>query len=573
MRHLAILIALAAALAGGSAEAGCLLKPVAELPVTMTAGRQPRISATVDGAPVSFLLDSGAFFSSLSANRAAALKLRITPVGEGAYVIGVGGVSDLGQTRVTNFGFAGAMLHNVTFAVVHNDVADLIGQNVLGLADAEYDLGAGMVRLMRPFDCGGRPLSYWAPGIRPSSAALILLDEGLYPRGGIAVMVNGTPIRAMLDTGAGSSLITAKAAARLGLKAEDGATGSTNGLGRRTVATYVARIDNLELGDEEIKNTRLVVIDDPLVLAGVDMILGADFFLSHHVYVSKTQGRVYFTYNGGAVFAPPQGGGVADANQGPLKDAGAYARRGAASESRGEQRQAIDDYDRAVALAPDDADLLAERAGVYARAGKIREAIADLDKSLRLKPGQPAVLLDRAALRTRDHDEGGAVSDLKEADRAIEDDSDLRLALGMGFQDAGRPADAITQVDLWIAHHRDNTRLADALTLRCRARALSNRDLDKALADCNGAMRSNPKSIAALDSRGLVFLRLGQFERAIADYDASLAIQPKSAWSLYGRGLAKLSAGKVEGGKSDLASAAALDSGVGPKAAKYGLKP
>ncbi len=32
------------------------------------------------------------------------------------------------------------------------------------------------------------------------------------------------------------------------------------------------------------------------------MILGADFFLSHHILVASSQRKLYFTYNGGPVF-------------------------------------------------------------------------------------------------------------------------------------------------------------------------------------------------------------------------------------------------------------------------------
>jgi hypothetical protein len=32
------------------------------------------------------------------------------------------------------------------------------------------------------------------------------------------------------------------------------------------------------------------------------MILGGDFFISHHVYLSNSQHRIYFTCSGGPVF-------------------------------------------------------------------------------------------------------------------------------------------------------------------------------------------------------------------------------------------------------------------------------
>ena len=32
------------------------------------------------------------------------------------------------------------------------------------------------------------------------------------------------------------------------------------------------------------------------------MLIGADFFLSHRIYVASSQKKLYFTYNGGPVF-------------------------------------------------------------------------------------------------------------------------------------------------------------------------------------------------------------------------------------------------------------------------------
>ena len=33
------------------------------------------------------------------------------------------------------------------------------------------------------------------------------------------------------------------------------------------------------------------------------MLLGIDFFLSHRIYISKAQSKMFVTYNGGTVFA------------------------------------------------------------------------------------------------------------------------------------------------------------------------------------------------------------------------------------------------------------------------------
>src|SRR5262249_18166067 len=58
--------------------------------------------------------------------------------------------------------------------------------------------------------------------------------------------------------------------------------------------------DSFKIGDEEIQHTKLRFGD--LTLPDTDMLIGADFFLSHRVFVATSQRKLYFTYNGGPVF-------------------------------------------------------------------------------------------------------------------------------------------------------------------------------------------------------------------------------------------------------------------------------
>jgi tetratricopeptide (TPR) repeat protein len=126
---------------------------------------------------------------------------------------------------------------------------------------------------------------------------------------------------------------------------------------------------------------------------------------------------------------------------------------------------------------------------------------------------------------------------------------------------------------MWIAAHPDDSRMGPALATRCYARGLLGRDLDLALADCEGALKRDRKSAQALDARGLVRLRRGEFDLAITDYDAALALQPRAALSLYGRGLAKLRKGMTAEGKTDIAAATVLRPGVTEQAKAFGLAP
>ena len=66
------------------------------------------------------------------------------------------------------------------------------------------------------------------------------------------------------------------------------------------IKTWVATFGSVKIGDEEIKNAKLSIGDT--ATDAFDVLIGADFFMAHHVYVANSQGKLYFTYSGGPVF-------------------------------------------------------------------------------------------------------------------------------------------------------------------------------------------------------------------------------------------------------------------------------
>jgi tetratricopeptide (TPR) repeat protein len=197
--------------------------------------------------------------------------------------------------------------------------------------------------------------------------------------------------------------------------------------------------------------------------------------------------------------------------------------------------------------------------------------MADFDQTLKLKPDDVPALIARATLRLGGHETAQAVQDLEAADKASAKQDDVHLQIAMLYERADLPPAAIDQFSLWIDAHSEDARLPQALNGRCWLRALTGVDLDKALKDCDRAIRNAPKNAAMLDSRGLVHLRLGDLDRAIADYDGALAINPKLGWSLYGRGLAKQLKGLTAEGAADIAAAVAVNPKLTDEVKKRGL--
>src|SRR5262249_4297686 len=155
--------------------------------------------------------------------------------------------------------------------------AGLLGQNLLRIADIEYDLANGVVRLMRPQDCRKSPLAYWATS-EPFSVMDIDWATPAVPFTAGIALLNGVKIHVLLDTGAATSVLSLRAAARAGIKPDDPravASGFSWGTGRRLVKTWVAPFDSFKIGNEEIRHTKLRIGD--LGVTNGDMLIGADF--------------------------------------------------------------------------------------------------------------------------------------------------------------------------------------------------------------------------------------------------------------------------------------------------------
>lgn len=576
-------LALALALLSSQALAAskCQVMKLAEIPVTME-GLSPVMTAQINGREARFIVDSGAFYSTMSAGAAQELGLQVGGLGPHARLKGVGGETSLGVTTVKEFVIAGQKLSRIDFAVGGSSTryAGFLGQNFLGLAGVEYDLGHGAVRLMKTKDCGDIGLAYWSGG-KPFTTLRIDSMEGADRHTVGTVEVNGVKLRAMFDTGASTSLLTLDAAKRLGVNPlKDGLPldGFSWGVGQKRVKTWKARFDKIDIGGEMISKPLLRIFDGEL--GSADMLIGVDFFLSHRVFVDNQNRRMFFTYEGGPLFGVSPKGAVDHAGnavdltdkEAEPTDAPGYARRGAVLASNGKFDAAIADFDKAIALAPDDADYWLQRARARLSNRQMLLGASDLDKSIALDPKDVEARLTRAQLRRVSRDPAGALDDLKAADETLAPSAQARLRLGGLYAALDAPEQSLTNYDLWLKSHPEDVGRAEALNGRCWARALLNRELDKAISDCDAALRLRPGDPAFLDSRALVRFRRGELEKALADYDAALKGSPRAAWSLYARGLVQRRLGKTAEADADKAKALAINPDIAARGKRYQLE-
>jgi predicted aspartyl protease/tetratricopeptide (TPR) repeat protein len=590
------------------AAEGCNLGRVAEIPVSM-AGTRPLVTANINNQEARFVLDSGAFYSMISVATATEFNLKLKQAPFGLRLQGIGGSVTAQIATVKDFGLAGALLHNVEFLVGGSEVggAGLLGQNFLQQWDVEYDFAKGVVRLFKLQGCRKNTLAYWrTPGQSYSVTDIESNSQARFHTIGVGY-VNGHEIRVMFDTGAASSVLSLRAAARAGINTDSPGVveaGYSRGIGRGMMKSYLATASSFKIGDgEEIKNARLRMQD--LESLDTDMLLGSDFFVSHHIFVANSQRKLYLTYNGGPVFnltrtlsatraqageAPKDEAAKDEAPKADVQsehpvseateekvDADALARRGEASAARRDFEHALADLSKAVELRPEEPEYLFQRALIYRQNGQADLALADLDHVLKLNQEFLRAYMPRAEIRFREKNVEGAIADLDAVDRLAPKPADLRFALAERYEAVNRFPQAIAQYDLWIQNHPVDSRMAIALGARCRASAIENQDLAGGLADCNKALsiadKKNPNYGHLFEDRGLLELRQANYDRAIADFDAALKTMPKNAYVLYGRGVAKIRKNKKAEGEADIAEAVKIAPHIAAPFSARGLGP
>ena len=210
--------------------------------------------------------------------------------------------------------------------------------------------------------------------------------------------------------------------------------------------------------------------------------------------------------------------------------------RGIVLAASGEYAAALDNYTKAIAQWPGQAALFLQRGGIYLAMDRLDEALADLDRSIDLDPNDVYSTEIRITVYLRLHRYDDAIAKLKAVD-VLETD----------------PTGAANE--------------------RCWVRAVANRELDTAMADCNAALSLAPAKPNRLDSRALVHFRLKQFKEALADYDAALKGDPKAPSTLYARGVTKLRLGDAAGGRADIEAAKKLDRDITVAMAELNVSP
>jgi TPR repeat protein len=298
----------------------CRYVAMKTLPIKFS-GLAPTVEGTVNGKAARMLVDTGAMDSYLFPQIAKKAGLKLGH--DVGYVTGIGGTSTEIGTKVDELSIGPFHVENIRMGVISdtasrvNDV--LLGARFLFNYDLELSMAEQYLRFFQPENCSSEDhLAYWDENAL--SVPMTYLDGGprsqlvLDGRGfrkiknesrkAVHVEINGKKLRALIDSGAMHTTIFSHAVQSHGLNLRtDGSFGRkpVAGVGKKTLSSWIAQFDTFQIGDEMVKNGRVMVVDHDLE-SEFELVLGADFLRAHRVLFAVSQNRFYFSYIGGTMF-------------------------------------------------------------------------------------------------------------------------------------------------------------------------------------------------------------------------------------------------------------------------------
>ena len=298
-RIAALLCCLLAGMA--AAQAACHVAPLGTVPIEWVDGHL-LVTVAVNDTDATFILDTGADRTLMGDDAVRRLGVaRSSWVS--STVLGLGGYEQRPNALPNSLRLGGVTLRRKTVTgdnsvtvgplpmseLAGHRIAGLLGRDFLSVFDLDMDLPARTLKLYDVRGCTTGFLPWTTPyatisATMPMGAALV-----------VQAAVDGHPLRALLDTGASASLIAAPGMFRLGLTPQmltGDPAGSAAGIGPHPIVMRHHRFAELRVGPVETSEP-MVWVAPVHIVPIVDMLLGADWLRSRHVWLSFATQQIF----------------------------------------------------------------------------------------------------------------------------------------------------------------------------------------------------------------------------------------------------------------------------------------
>jgi Aspartyl protease len=297
--------------APANAAENCQLKQFASIPTTIGAGGRILLDVAIDDEPAKLLVDTGAGFSMLDPGY---IKRRSLPTME-TQTLGYGltGRGLSGATRVGTLKLGNAVSRNGVFGIgsTGGDGSDdrpvgLFAADYLANYDVEIDPAAAQINLFSQDHCTGNVV-YWA---KEYFRLPVSLNAGKQMV--VNIDIDGKTLRALIDTGASTSVMRLAVARRLfdiSADVPDGQRlGKSVGVDATKIDTFMHVFDSLTFGGITLRNTKMAIaaidsgkgaFNNGSHISGMadqeDVLIGMPLLRQLHLFIAYSEPALYFT--------------------------------------------------------------------------------------------------------------------------------------------------------------------------------------------------------------------------------------------------------------------------------------
>jgi len=250
------------------------------------------------------------------------------------------------------------------------------------------------------------------------------------------------------------------------------------------------------------------------------------------------------------------------------EDTSALAGQASFLKGIGDYPGAIASWTKVIAKEPS-AENYVNRANLEVQTGDLTAAAKDAEAARAVDPSDVAALTLAAdiAARRGDLTSGVAMLDERISVAGKEKDSIL-LDKAVLIASYGDVQEGLAQMDALIAKKPGRP---DLLNARCWAKALRQVQIETALKDCTSAIEMTDDSAPILDSRAVVWLRMGRLDAALSDLDAALLQNPSQGQTRLVRAIVLKKLGRAAEAQKELASSRRLLPNAENEYKRYGL--
>ncbi len=195
---------------------------------------------------------------------------------------------------------------------------------------------------------------------------------------------------------------------------------------------------------------------------------------------------------------------------------------------------AVEPWQRAVDLAPDNGVYHAELAYCLSRLGRHRDALPSFEAATQLRPDDVGILAAYGTALLKLGDQQGALMRLRRAYEASPRDTTIAIRLGYALQQAGKEAEAVPlyEAALAIDPNLHEARINLSVCLRILG------DSTAAIAHCRTVLEHRPESVGAMTNLGTALCEVGRNDEAIVVFERALRHDPQNLMTLHNLGVA-----------------------------------